>query len=164
MSSLTSPSPFIDQVVAPAHSFMSHPISTLGMVRPLSLLELQLHPSVANTPTSGSFRQLTGAQLLRYGLTSKPKRLQSTPKYTVQPKLSQPSSKEGTQHSDTLSYLDPSKLKRKRIDHSFVLTSSNWDAHEDSIYGYTRTDFDYKAEVQQVRYVAMHSYREGTTR
>ena len=32
------------------------------------------------------------------------------------------------------------------------------------IYGYTRTDFDYKAEVQQVRDVAMHSYKEGTTR
>ena len=48
------------------------------------------------------------------------------------------------------------------MDHSFILSSSNWDAHEDPIYGYTRTDFDYKAEVQPARDVAMHSYKEGT--
>ena len=145
MSFLTSPSPFIDQVIAPSCSFMSYPISTLGMVRPLTLVGLRLHPSSANTPTSASFMPLTDSQLLRYGLHSKPTRRKSTPECAVHPKLSRLSSKESTQPSATLSYLDPSKLKRKRMDISFILSSSNWDAHEDPIYGYTRTDFDYKA-------------------
>ena len=116
--------------------------STLGMVRPLSLVELQLHPSTANTPMAASFIRLTDSQLLRYGLHRTPTRHKFTPKCTVQPKLAQLSSKEGTQPSATLSYLNPSKLKRKRMNHSFVLSSSNWDAHEDPIYGYTRTDFE----------------------
>ena len=167
MSSLTSPSPFTNQVTAPFHSYYSLPISTLGMVRPLSTLEQQLHLGMANTPTSGSFvkkLRLTDSQLLRYRLTTKPKTPKSKPKYTVQPRLSQPPSNGGTRPSDTLSYLDPAKLKRKRMDDSFILSSTNWDAHEDPIYGYTRTDFDYKAEIKVVRDVAMHSYKEGTTR
>ena len=137
------------------------------MVRPLSSLEQQLHPSMANTPTSASFvkkLRLTEAQLLRYSLSNTSKPLKSKPKYTVQPRLFRPPSNGGTRPSDTLSYLDPAKLKRKRMDDSFVSSSTNWDAHEDPIYGYTRTDFDYKAEIKVVRDVAMHSYKEGTTR
>ena len=32
------------------------------------------------------------------------------------------------------------------------------------MYGYTNTDFDYQSEVHLVRDIAMHSYKEGTTR
>ena len=132
MSSLTSPSPFTDQVTAPCHSYCPSPISILGMVRPLSSLEQQLHPSMANTPTSASFvkkLRLTEAQLLRYSLSNTSKPLKSKPKYTVRPRLFRPPSNGGTRPSDTLSYLDPAKLKRKRMDDSFVSSSTNWDAH-----------------------------------
>ena len=42
--------------------------------------------------------------------------------------------------------------------------AATWDAHEDPVYGYTNTDFDYRSEVHLVRDIAMHSYKEGTTR
>ena len=85
--------------------------------------------------------RLPDSQLLRYGLPRAPKRHKATSKRAVQLKLAQLSSKEDMQSSAALPYLDPSALKRNRVDLSFVLSSSNWDAHEGPVYGYTCTSF-----------------------
>ena len=76
----------------------------------------------------------------------------------------QPSSSvEVVRPSAPLSYLDPSKLKRKRLSVGFVSSAATWDVHQHPVYGYTNTDFDYQSEVHLVRDIAMHSYKEGTT-
>ena len=116
-------------------------------------------------PTSASCMQLSPSMLLRYGLKrlkrKQPKQRSVTG--TVKPRLPS-SSVELVQPSATLSYLDPSKAKRKRLSVNYSSSAVIWDAHDDPVYGYTNTAFDYRSEVQQVRDVAMHSYKEGTTR
>ena len=57
-----------------------------------------------------------------------------------------------------------SSARAARLSVGFVSSAATWDAHEDPVYGYTNTVFDYKPAVHLVRDIAMHSYKEGTTR
>ena len=135
----------------------------LGLVRPLTPFELCLHSSVANAPTSASYMRLSPSMRQHYGLQKPSKQRKVKKRSAVQ--QGQPSSSvEAVRPSVPLSYLDPSKLKRKRLSVGFVSSAATWDAHQHPLYGYTDTDFDYQAEVHLVWDVAMHSYKAGTTR
>ena len=101
----------------------------------------------------------------RYGLQkpSKQRKVKKRSLSTV--KQGQPSSSvESMQRPAPVPHLDPSKLKRKRLSVGLVSSEATWDAHQHPVHGYTNTDFDYQGEVHLVRDVAMHSYKEGTTR
>ena len=141
----------------------SSPIPLLGLVRPLTSLELCLHSSMANAPTSASYMRLSPLMLQRYGL-QKPSKQRKVKKRS-KGQQSQPSSSVASTHPPApVSYLDSSKLKRKRLSVGFVSSEATQDAHQHPVYGYANTDFDYQEEVHLVRDVAMHSYKEGTTR
>ena len=122
---------------------------------------MYLHADMANTPTSASFMQLSPSMGLRYGF--KRSNLKQKLSKVATPRLPS-SSVELVQPVATLSYLDPSKAKRKRLSVNYSSSAVVWDAHDDPVYGYTNGAFDYRSEVQQVRDVAMSSYKEGTTR
>ena len=137
----------------------------LGLVRPLSLQELYLATTVANTPTSASFvkyacspfairrffRDLPAAAVDTRGVMIV--KHQHSPKPTL------------SQAEVTIQLLEQPKGVRKRaLEDDLDPDPVALPAHLDPVYGYTNPDFDMVSELQMVRNHVKHGFSERTTK
>ena len=137
----------------------------LGLVRPLSLQELYLATTVANTPTSASFvkyacspfairrffRDLPAAAVDTRGvvIAKQQHSLRATlPKAEV-----------------TIEHLElPKSVQKRALEDDLDPHPVALPAHLDPVYGYTNPDFDMVSELQMIRNHVKDGFSERTTK
>ena len=155
---------------------------SLGTKRPLSTLEMSLHISMANVATSASFVKLSWEHNFLFCSPSKTSPTKSPPlqgsaiaKSHATRNLAGELLRESTEAQDhtpqgTLSltsftanrHKDPSRVLALPLPY-VTQPAMDWQAHDDPVYGFTDTSYDYRAEIETIRATSAAGYKLSTT-
>ena len=161
---------------------------SLGTKRPLSTLEMSLHISMANVATSASFVKLlwehdflfcspsktspTKSPLLQVSAIAKShatrnlaNELLGVPSSPSQSTKAQGHTREGTLSLTSLAadrHKDPPRVMALPLPY-VTQPAMDWQAHDDPVYGFTDTSYDYRAEIATIRATSAAGYKLSTT-